>query len=206
MAKQEILAFRRELDRLYRKRTHWLRASVEGSRPGQPPTLSRRTVRDSIERLQDLASDALAERLARREFETAVVARKSWHPKRGKGRGSDRKREAFNRWFDERLGLGTYVYVFWRKRLCVYVGKTGRSGRRISSHFEKHWFSGVTRVDVYRVSGRRVLPALECLAIHRFRPARNKFRAERKKWTRSCGLCAVHREIDRELRTIFKLR
>jgi len=135
-----------------------------------------------------------------------VLQRRSWHVKRGKGRGVDAKRRSFNQWFDRELGRGTYVYVFWSRRQCIYVGKTTRSGRRISSHFDKHWFGGVTRVDVNAARGRRVLPALECLAIHRFQPTRNKFRAERRKWTRRCALCAIHRSIDGELRSVFRLR
>lgn len=199
--------FRAELDRLFRRRTYWLRSVVEGPRPGLPPRLNRKHVRRTIAKLQDLASEALAEKLARDEFELGVRFRKSWHAKRGKGRGSDAKRKSFNAWFDEHLGPGAYVYVFWRRRRrCVYVGKTTRSGRRISSHFEKHWFGPVTRVDIYHATGRRVLPALECLAIHRFQPSGNKFRAERRKWTRRCELCRIHRFIDSELRDIFRLR
>ena len=105
-------------------------------------------------------------------------------------------------WFGRHFGGGTYIYVFWNQRKCVYVGKTAKSGGRISGHFEKHWFGSVTRIDVYHATGRRALPALECLAIHRFQPARNKFRAERNKrdsrvqlfapLTRSIALFACH--------------
>ena len=206
MSTHSIVEFRRELNKLFRRRTHWLRASVEGPQPGPPLSLSRKHVNRSITTLQQLASDALADDLAREDFEVGVRERRSWHCKRGKGRGVDKKRAAFNLWFNNRFGTGSYVYVFWKSRRCVYVGKTRKTGRRISSHFEKHWFGSVTRVDVYRASGRRVLPALECLAIHRFQPARNKFRAERRKWTRKCALCTVHRQIDEELRDIFRFR
>jgi hypothetical protein len=160
----------------------------------------------TIARLQDFASDALADALARKEFRDGARKRRSWHPKRGKGRGVDEKRRSFNEWFDDRLGAGTFIYVFWNRRKCIYVGKTRGSGRRVSSHFEKHWFAGVTRIDLYPTTGKRVLPALECLAIHRFQPIRNKFRAERRKWTHKCELCKVHRLIDSELRQIFRLR
>ncbi len=206
MATHASVEFRRELDKLFQRRTSWLRSSVEGPRPGAPSSLNRGHVRNSIVRLQRLASDALADKLARRDFNDGVRERRSWHCKRGKGRGIDNKRAAFNQWFDNNLGPGSYIYVFWNHRRCVYVGKTNKSGRRISGHFEKHWFSSVTRADVYKASGRRVLPALECLAIHRFQPARNKFRAERRQWTRKCPLCSVHRQIERELARIFRLR
>ncbi len=198
--------FRYELDRLFRRRTHWLRAVFEGPPPGQPPRLSRSHVKKTIAKLQSLASDILARDMARDEFEDSVDFRRSWHAKRGKGRGVEVKRTAFNFWFDENVGSGPSIYVFWKKRVCIYVGKTLGFGRRISSHFEKAWFLPVTRVDVYAAAGRRALPALECLAIHRFQPRRNKFRAERQKWTKKCPLCEVHRFIERELRDIFRLR
>jgi hypothetical protein len=206
MAKHPAVAFRRELDELFHRRTDWLRVSVDGSRPGRPLSLNRGHVRNSIRRLQQLASDALANDLARKEFHSGVRGRRSWHPKRGKGHGRDAKRAAFKRWFRREFGKGTYVYVFWSHRKCVYVGKTAKAGGRIAGHFEKHWFSSVSRIDVYQTKGRRALQALECLAIHRFQPARNKFRAERKKWTRKCALCRIHRDIKSELTTVFRLR
>ena len=206
MAKHAAVAFRRELDRLFERRTDWLRTSIAGARPGPPLSLNRDNVRKSIARLQTLASDALADRLARLEFQSSVRGKRSWHPKRGKGHGRDAKRKTFKRWFAKRFGKGTYVYVFWNRRKCVYVGKTSKSGGRIAGHFEKHWFGTVTRIDVHQANGRRALPALECLAIHSFQPVRNKFRAERKKWTRKCELCRVHKNIKEELQDIFGLR
>jgi len=206
MSTHASVAFRRELEALFRRRTQWLRSSVETPHPGRRVSLSKGHVDNAVVRLQELASEVLAEKLARREFELGVRGRRSWHAKRGKGRGVDAKRRSFNQWFDKHLGAGTFVYVFWRRRNCIYVGKTRRSGRRISGHFEKHWFGSVTRVDVYQTTGRRVLPALECLAIHRFQPARNKFKAEKRKWTRRCALCKVHRQINDELRRIFRFR
>lgn len=206
MARHASVEFRRELNGLFSLRSHWLRSSVEGARPGPPPSLNRKRLHRSIWRLQDLASKALAVKLAREQFQESVKGRRSWHPKKGKGHGRDAKKRTFKRWFRTKFGKGTYVYVFWNRRRCIYVGKTTKSGGRIAGHFDKHWFGGVSRIDVYQTNGRRSLPALECLAIHRFQPSRNKFRAERKKWTSKCELCRVHRQIKDELTDIFRLR
>lgn len=206
MSSHASVGFRRELDALFRRRTAWLHASVAGPRPGRPQALSRSHVKNTVARLQDLASEALADKLARKEFLTGVSVRKRWYSKKGNGRGVENKQRSFNAWFKRQFKRGTYIYVFWKGRRCVYIGKTTKSGRRISGHFVKHWFSSVTRVDVYKANGRRVLPALECLAIHRFQPMRNKVRAERRKWTRKCELCRVHRSIKKELGQIFRLR
>ena len=206
MAKHSAVAFRRELESLFHRRTAWLRGSVAGSKQGRPLSLNQGHVKNSIVHLQELASDALAAKLAKREFQASVRGKRSWHAKRGKGHGRDKKRQAFRSWFTGRFRKRTYIYVFWNGRKCIYVGKTTKSGGRISGHFEKHWFGNVTRIDVYETNGKRALPALECLAIHRFQPAQNKFRAERKKWTRKCELCRVHRRIKEELQSIFRLR
>jgi hypothetical protein len=156
--------------------------------------------------MQRLASDALARDLARAEFDSQVVHKKAFHPKKGKGWGRRAKKASFNSWFDAWFGPGPTIYVFWAKRKCLYVGKTNGNGRRVSSHFEKHWFSAATRIDVYEVSRSRSLTSLECMGIHRFQPTRNRFRAERRKWTRKCPLCRVHKEIESEIRGLFRLR
>jgi hypothetical protein len=206
MTNQATHEFRSSLGNLIRRRTHWLQHVLSAKQPGSPPSFTRRTVNHAIKQMQECASKSLANRLARTEFEDGVRRRKSWHAKKGKGRGAERKKAAFNAWFDQHFTPGPFIYAFWNRRKCVYVGKTARSGRRISSHFEKGWFGGVTRVDVYRVRGVRDLPALECLAMHRFLPTRNKFRAERLKSTRKCALCKLHREIKEEVNAIFRFR
>ncbi|MCK6479117.1 MAG: GNAT family N-acetyltransferase [Planctomycetes bacterium] len=181
---------------------------VAGRSPGKPPAFSRKDVRRAIDKLQSVASDALARDLARDEFEEGVAEKRSWHAKRGKGFLFDDRKWAFLDWFDERFRgrKRAFIYVFWNRRRCVYVGKTARSGRRIASHFDKRWFGPVTRLDVYAMRGRRVLPALECLSIHRFQPTRNKVKAESRKWTRKCELCSIHREIEEEVSSIFRLQ
>lgn len=198
--------FRRALDALFERRTHWLRNLFGRRRPGAPPKFSRKHIQAAVRKLHDLASDALAGDLAREEFDSQVLHRKSWHAKKGKGWGRAAKRVAFNDWFDNWFGPGPTIYVFWRARRCLYVGKTRGNGRRVSSHFEKHWFSGVTRIDVYSVKRAPSLTALECMAIHRFQPVQNRFKAERRKWTRKCPLCEVHKEIELDIRGLFRLR
>lgn len=197
--------FRRELTDLFQRRTHWLRAVIQRPRKGAPPKFQRRHVNEAIGRLQDLASAAFAVGLARREFDRSVRFRRSWRATASKGRQFAAKRKHFARWYEDNFGASPCVYVFWEGKTCEYVGRTGRGGARPSSHFEKLWIQGLTRVDVY-TSTARALPALECLAIHRFRPTRNKTRAASRKWTRKCPLCALHRDIDSELRDIFRLR
>ena len=198
--------FNRELDTLFRKRSHWLGHVLGGPQPGPPPRLKRRHLQHSIAKLQDIAGEALAPALARKEFERSVWKRKSWHVKRGKGRRFDQRQRRFEDWYDMHIESQSCVYVFWARRRCIYVGKTTRGGGRPSSHFDRTWFTPVTRVDVYETRGKRALPALECLAIHRFQPLRNKIKAQGRKWTRKCPLCKLHKDIQAELNDIFRLR
>ena len=198
--------FRRVLDRLYEKRTHDLRYVLDGYPRGARPIFDRRTVNAGIDELQHLASDHFARKFARREFDASVHQQKSWHAKRGKGWGIHEKRETFKDWYQAHFGSASCIYVFWTGHTCEYVGKTGKGGSRPSSHFEKYWFAPVTRIDVYATRGKRALPALECLGIHHFQPRRNKSKAETRKWLKRCPLCAAHKAIENELRSLFRLR
>lgn len=198
--------FRVELDDLFSRRSAWLQGVLGERRPGPPPTLKKSHVRRAIHRLQELASDSLARHLARREFNHGVMIRRSWHPKDGKGWSYDDKRSRFKSWYRAEINAKNCIYVLWNQKRCVYVGKTTRGGGRIASHFDKRWFPWVTRIDIYETRGHRVLPALECVAIHRFQPLKNRAKAETKKWTRRCPLCEIHRGIESELKSIFRLR
>jgi hypothetical protein len=198
-------SFERELNTLFRQRTDWLRRKLGSSRAGKPPEFSRKKVDAGILKLQAIASDALAHKLAKSEFNEHVASRKNYHVK---GRGPDDKKAKFENWFGARFGKTKgLIYAFWgNHRKCIYVGRTGSHGSRPSSHMEKFWFSGVKRVTIFAVSGKSHIPKLECLAIHYFQPTRNKNKAATKKWTKACPLCKTHKYIENELRDIFRFR
>lgn len=199
----KAVQFRRTVDRLFRRRASWLRNALGKPIPGAPPSFGRREREKAIDQLQGLASDSLARKLAKKEFLRSVDKKKSWHVK---GWGRDEKRQLFNGWYEEHIPYRRCIYIFWKGNKCVYVGKTKGGAGRPSAHFEKHWFSGATRIDIYALRGKKSLPALECLAIHRFQPRENKNKAQTAKWTKKCPLCKVHRDIKSELRSIFSLR
>jgi hypothetical protein len=198
-------AFERELDKLFRRRTHWLRSELGSKRTGKPPKFSRKDVGKGIRTLQEIASDALARRLAKTEFNDHIKLRKNYQVR---GRGPDDKKKQFEKWFAERFPRRKgIIYAFWGNHgKCIYVGRTGSHGSRPSSHFDKFWFSGVKRVTIFDVTARSHIPKLECLAIHSFQPKRNKNRAATKKWTKACPLCTTHKYIENELRSIFRFK
>jgi hypothetical protein len=197
-------AFERELNKLFRKRTYWLRQKLGTTGAGQPPVFNRKTVKTGIKRLQQIASDALAWKLARVAFDENVKSRNN---RQIKGHGRAEKKSNFEKWFVRFKKTKGVVYAFWGKNgECIYVGRTGAHGSRPTSHFEKFWFSQVKRVTIFDVKGKSRVPQLECLAIHHFQPTRNINRAAIGKWTKACPLCTTHRYIRDELHDIFRLK
>jgi hypothetical protein len=195
--------FNHILDRLYRRRTDGLRRILH-PKPGPVRRLTKKQRERRILELEELASKSLANALAKAEFRGVVDKRRSWH---AKGWGRDRRLTEFRRWIRGKISSKRgRVYVFWKGRECRYVGRTGGRGSRPSHHFKRNWFTGTTRIDIYTTLQRRSAPRLECLAIHRFRPTKNKVKAAKKSWTPRCPLCAVHKMIRTELRKIYRFR
>ena len=198
--------FEDKLNSLFRQRTDWLRRELGHRGVGKPPDFSRGKVNAGIKELQKIASDALAHKLAKTEFNQHVVVRRNYHVK---GRGYEDKREKFDKWFAAKFKRKTsgLIYAFWGNRnKCIYIGRTGSRGSRPSSHFDKFWFTGVKRVTIFQIRTKSQIPKLECMAIHHFLPIRNKNKAATKKWPKACPLCTTHKYIESELRDIFRFR
>ena len=112
-------SFESELDKLFRQRTHWLRLKLGTRGAGKPPEFSRTKVSDGILKLQTIASDSLAHKLAKSEFNEHVVFRKNYYVK---GRGPHDKKVKFEKWFTtyfrKRKGV---IYAFWgNRKKCIY--------------------------------------------------------------------------------------
>jgi hypothetical protein len=195
--------FRETLDRLYERRTDKLRRIVF-RKPGNPLSLAKKRREKKILELQEIASKALAKKMAKKGFKTLVVKKKTW---RTKGWGTDKKLRIFRAWVRKRLAPKRgKVYVFWKNRECRYVGRTGGRGGRPSRHFTRGWFNGTTRIDVYMTQQRKSISQLECLAIHRFRPTKNKIKPAKENWKPKCPLCTIHKRIRTEVRKIYRFR
>jgi hypothetical protein len=195
--------FNRTLDSLYERRTDKLRRLLS-RKPGPMRTLTKKRREGKIRELEGIVSKALAKRIARKRFKILVLRNKTW---RTKGWGPDKKQRIFRAWVRKKVSPRRgKIYVFWKKRECRYVGRTRGRGSRPSHHFKRSWFNGTTRIDVYMAHQRRSIPLLECLAIHRFRPTRNKVKAAKQNWTPKCPLCALQKKIRTELRKIYRFR
>jgi len=195
--------FNRALDRLYERRTDKLRR-ILSPKPGPIRTLTKKRREKKIRELQEIASKALAKKMAKRGFQKLVIQNRAW---RTKGWSTDEKQQIFRAWVRRKISRKRgKIYVFWKNRECRYVGRTRGGGFRPSRHFKRGWFHGTTRIVVYLTKQRKSIPQLECLAIHRFRPTRNKVKAAKENWKPKCPLCALHKKIRTEVRKIYRFR
>ena len=199
------LEFDRRLNTLFVARTHWLRMQVRKPKQGKAPSFNKKKVESAILKLKMLADECLR-RKQRVWMAESYQLKKQWQVRTSKGWGIQEKRESFITWFESNIPHPNCVYVFWAKRRCRYVGRTLKGTNRPQSHFQKYWFTGVTRIDIYVSSGRRDVPKLECLATHRFGPSHSRIRPAKKKWHSRCPVCVVHRAVRDEVKSIFRLK
>jgi len=204
MANHSVLAFTRELNALFERHIHWILRAVGGTATKKPPHFKRATVDKAIGKLQQIASECIADKQARDEFSHLVILKKQWHVR---GHGVSKKKKLFSIWFGETITHSNYVYIFWGKqRKCLYVGKTENGKGRPEGHFSKYWFGAAKRIDIHAVSARTQVLKLECLAKHRFAPKYNKIDPPTKKWYKKCPVCKVHSDIHDQMRRIFGIK
>ena len=198
------IEFNRELDKLFRRRTDSLRHYIGRPRKGKSPAFNRTLRERAIGKLTAIAKEAQVREYALREFKKRFGQKRPWWPK-DHGHGEAQKRAEFQKWYKRKELKKTCIYVHWNNRQCEYVGRTEIGARRITNHFGKSWFASITRIDVYPVRGIKDLPAMECLAIDRFKPKRNEVSAANRSGSSKCPLCKSVRQIKSQLRVIFPL-
>lgn len=197
--------FNHELDTLYRIRTDKLRHMLGPARKGKSPRFDRDLLNRTVTKLEKITSKALAKPFQQEEFARRVRMKKRWFLTRGKGFKLDAKKKTFKNWYEKIFRhKKCSTYIFWTGRKCLYVGKTEKGPDRIISHIYSKRFGNPDRIDVYSTSGKRDLPILECLAIHRYDPKINKNRkSPKKKFTPKCPLCKRNNQIEKDLRRMF---
>jgi hypothetical protein len=198
--------FERELERALRLRAASIRRSVLGG-TGSAPRITRARARKEIDKLERLAREIFIRKYSVKEFNTCITTRRSWHPKTPrKGWGVAAKKQNFREWYEREVDSPNCVYAFWANKRCEYIGRTIRGRGRPSAHLEKFWFSRVTRIDIYVVRRASEVPKVECLAIDRWEPRRNRVRSAQQQYARKCPVCSRSREVKKELMKLFRLR
>ena len=191
---------------MFDMRTRWLRNALGGGPPGRIPKFSREKVNRAISRMQETATEALARGAAREALRLRADPKIGWRIGPGKGWTRDAKKKEFLRWYKSTVRHRYCIYVFWADSTCLYVGQSTTGGGRVAAHFKEWWFSQASRIDVYPARASGSLPMLECLGIHWLHPKHNKIRAARRRWTRRCQICDLQRDIELEVRYIFRMR
>jgi hypothetical protein len=204
MTSQSKLKFETELTKLFEARTHELTTGL-WPRAGNPPHLTPKKIMASVERLQSLAAHEYMRSKEAKEIFECYDYKKQWH-KSGKGHGLSAKKRSFKKWYDEHIETKNNVYVFWKGKRCLYVGRTLNGKNRPTSHFEKHWFGTCTRVDVYGFYGKRNVPCFECMTTHKWYPQYSKITPAAKKYGRVCPICEGWDYIEDEVKMIFRLK
>lgn len=192
------------LSDLFRKRTHGLRTYMWPI-SGTAPKLRRSNINSAIAKLRDIAEEDYLKSAHARLLLRSYDYKKQWHSKKGKGFGRDAKKRSFKRWYEKYITTKNCVYVFWNRSRCLYIGRTVNGKGRPTSHFEKHWFSKATRVDVYGFDGKRDVPRFECLQTHKREPSYSKMKPAAKRHHSKCPVCEGRKFIGKEVRSIFRL-
>jgi len=198
--------FSKDLLRLFKRRTAWLHKAIGKKRPGPAPAFTRRKDKPVLNKLAETAREIVVKSRARAEFNATWTNKSQWHVKKNKGWGIPAKRKSFKLWYEKHIQSRNCVYVFWSGRRCVYVGRTMHGKGRPASSFDKHWFNGVTRIDIYTIKTPTIVPKAECLAMHLFEPRRNAINPAHLRFSKRCPVCVAIKEIQRELNSIFPLR
>lgn len=205
MGQQAAKEFERKLDDLFHYRTHWLRSAVTKISAGRPPKLTKAKIDRNITALQALATDCLIKDVSKEHFKELIYTTRRWHLK-NKGWGRDEKKQSFDAWFEKYIPFKNYIYVFWANKKCIYIGRSGKGRKRVQGHFDKYWFTGVTRINIYSTPRKTDVPKFECIAKHLFEPTQNKIKPGTGNYDKKCPICSVHKFIKSELKKIFRLK
>jgi hypothetical protein len=193
--------FNRTLDDLWHRRTAELRALVVPRGQGQPLKFTKAIRRKHTDSLLAQATRILLKREGKKEFDRVVECRRL---RKVRGRGLD---ERFNRlieWAEQKCS-GPIVYVFWKRKKCLYAGK-GTSWRRLRHYKKSAYLLQATDLEVFCISGKSQLPKAECLATHLFRPRDYEIRPARKRWGKACPICKKHDAVQESLTALFKMK
>lgn len=192
--------YKTELKSLFSKRTSWLDTLLGIKKIGKPPKLNKKTINKSIMKIQDLASKALVNKVSKEEFENCAKQTKY---RNIKGTNKYDRRKDIKDFYSLHFKSNRCVYLFFNKKgNCIYVGRTKKGKDRPASHYNKDWFKSAKRINIISTSKQNATK-IECLAIHRYLPKENKNIASRHKWTSRCPICDIHKNIRKEMVSIF---
>ncbi|OGW72794.1 MAG: hypothetical protein A2Y02_02675 [Omnitrophica bacterium GWA2_52_12] len=167
---------------------------------GQPTQFLRNKREKIIEELLEIATVILLKSEGHQEIKKARSGR---HLRHLKARGLERRAEKMLAWASSLKG--PIVYIFWRGRKCLYVGK-GKNWSRLRAYDKSAYLIQATCLEVFCLKTSGQLGKVECLATHLFKPLYQKVKPAKVKWGKDCPVCEKHDLIRAELKSLFKMK
>ena len=168
---------------------------------GQPPNYSKNKSKSEINKLvRDVPQIIIKERQIKKEFNKLIKHRTTI---RVIGWGHKDKKKKFEVRYNKKAPYKNLVYIFFKNKKCLYVGRTINGRGRPSSHFMDVRCLGATNIKIFSTTKRSTVPELECLTIHILKPSKNENIPSKPKWSKKCPICDTQKFVKADLRKIL---
>ncbi len=165
------------LRKMWKRRSASLLRDLGVRKPGAIPTFNRRYRDTQIKSIQHILSRSMRKNL--KFWVRDTTTRRSVFLN---GIAGNRKWEVVRRRLQRYQNQRNLVYVFWRGRKCLKVGRSEIGLKRIEQQKGSALFQKASRVAVFFPSNgvKRSIPALECALTHLYnikppiRPSKKK--------------------------------
>jgi len=195
--------FEKTLDELWKRRTSKIRSLVIHAGRGKRARFDR-DIREKL--LGDLLALSTQILLKRKDIQDKFekgFGETRYHKIRGRGY-LNRYRNIYE-WAKTEFPRDSLLYIFWKKRTCLYVGKAP-SYLRLRAYKKSKYLKEATRIQIRLVPSKSELARQECLAIHYYNPKDNKNKPPKQPWGKSCPICSSHDTIRREILALFTMK
>lgn len=189
------------LRKMWKRRSASLLRDLGVKKPGPIPTFSRRYREAQIKSIQLIVYRSMRKELKswvkntttrRSVFLNGIAGGQKWEVLRNRLHRYEKQRNL--------------VYVFWRGKKCLKVGRSEIGLKRIEQQKGSALFQKARRVVVFFPSGglKRSVPALECALTHLYN-IEPPIKPSKKKWRERCPLCKKRSWVKKKIRAWFPL-
>ncbi len=195
--------FEKKLEELFHSKTHSIRKEIGIRSKAKTPDISRTQLLEAIKKLKNEVVEIRGKYLMKKAFKEHAPIKKRW---RIKGAGEDNKKSEYNKWCTAmKLNPHNFIYIFWNKHKCLYVGRSDEGIKRPTAHMGRTKYRFATHLDIYPTL-KSYTSKLECLAIHYLNPNRNKVKGSKKKNAKNCPICKIWDNLETDLKNLFRIK